>query len=208
MRKTFISLLSSLALAGCYSSRPFPEMHRSEFDFCAEKSYTICVEPFETEEECESAFGRNITKKDFLPFFVQIENNSNFPIRIPRQSFEFKDSLDNEWKQADSFEISQKYHRIAALEGYFAFPVRTLVLWNALKWNEKIDADFKNKQLRDQVQLSPEESSRGFVYFQAPKNTNYKNFDTLDGKLTFSVYEEEREITYTANLSKQKIVTK
>jgi hypothetical protein len=161
------STVFSVLFIGCASYKP--QMVRMEpmeayHSQCAKSDICIAVEPYDNSSKAKSAFYIDVTQKSIKPIQVVIDNKSNFNILITRSQIRLVDRSGNEYQPVNSkyvFSIFEKNELMHALFGFGIFSYMA-----AEKANEKMQADWYDKELPEERTVISNRKATGFVFFE------------------------------------------
>lgn len=151
--------------AGCYTVRPIPLREMDEYS-CREKvgDVTIAAEAFVGRHSAD-VFNHDVNEKGFLPVLVLVRNDGSVPVTINGGDICLRDSSDRTCHRVPAKVVASTCERNAGVEAALLFGM--LSFMDANQSNDKMHADWQEKELATRLVVPPKSSSYGFAYFQA-----------------------------------------
>lgn len=180
----FLGFIALLGLAGCahYCPHPIKKLASKKNQESSEKSITMATYVY-TKADCRYFLDRNLIAKGYQPIQITITNNSSHTYKIAKENFSLP--------TVPSEIVAQSAHTntVARALGYgiaaiFVFPFIIPAIVDSIgseKANQKLDADFARKSLRDQA-LKPHRITNGLIFVAN---------EDFDEDFTFTVIDQE-----------------
>ncbi len=165
-----IILTLSFGLASCASYKA------GQIDVRPIDEYTIrtkvegiscAADPYDTAEKAKQGFYEDITSQGFYAIHLIFSNETDDRVMILRNSVELLDSAGNTYRSVRANVMSDtcEHNKMSyALLGFGIFSYMS-----AEEANKKMATDWRDKEIPDQMIISPRRKTNGFVYFQLPK---------------------------------------
>lgn len=125
---------------------------------------TIAVDPFDDPAKSKSAFYVDLTEKNIKPLHIVIDNNAPDSIMIIRQDIVLTDSTGNEIQPVNSNYVFNQFDKNELLYGIFGFGIFSYM--SAEEANEKMKADWYEKELPEERVVASKRKASGFVFFE------------------------------------------
>ena len=176
-RKPFflLSVVLTLGLAGC-ASYQYGRVDVRLIDQYSLRTIaggiSLAVEPYDTTEKAKEGFYEDVTTEDFYPVQLIFQNDSNDRIIVLRETVELVDAGQNVFRPVRStimFNAFEKNKMAYALLGFGIFSYMS-----AEEANRKMETDWREKEIPDNLIVSSGRKANGFVYFKLPKGQKIK----------------------------------
>ena len=152
---------------------------------------TIVVEPFDTSQKIKSAFYIDTSQKNIYPIQIIVENNGKDEIVWE------KDKIKLIYKEGDVYKpVNSQYVVNKFKHDEIAYALLGFGIWSymsAQQANEKMRADWQEKELPEEKIILPDKKISGFVFFETKKHLSgckieieIKNLKTSE-KFLFSI---------------------
>lgn len=156
---------------------------------------TIAADAYDTTEKAKQVFYEDVLSKCFHPIQLIIQNNTKDRIIILKETVELIDASENSFRPVSSVIMSDacQHNKMAyALLGFGIFSYMS-----AEEANKKMAADWRDKELADQVMVEPGRKKDGFLYFKLPEGKTTKG-----SKLRFTgeKLESKENISFEINM--------
>jgi hypothetical protein len=160
-----------IALVGCATYKRGVVDIRPVTDYTTRTtvdSVTVAADAYDSPDKAKAGFYVDVTSKGYYPVNLIIGNDSGERILVPRESIQLVDQNGNTIRTTrsanmfDEFEISKMTY--AMLGGIFSY-------MSAEDANKKMESDWRDKEIVEQLILSPATKGNGFVYFKIPSGT-------------------------------------
>ncbi len=172
-----LSIVALVGLSGCarYKVHPLPRLKPTQSSFINTKSVHMAYHVF-TAKDCKTYLDRNVIAQGYQPIHITITNSSNHSMQFSLKNF----SLPTVPVKKVAKQVHTNTGGRAAVYGFaalfmwpFAIPAIVDGIGSA-EANEKLNADFKEKALRDQM-LDPFETINGLVFVPVESfDSNFK----------------------------------
>lgn len=166
MRK-ILAFVLLLGLAGCatYKSQMVNvepiDMYKNKVTV---SDIMVAAEPFDTADKAKSAFYIDLAKKDIKPIQLVIENGSADNILVQRSRITLVDSAGNETKRVNAAYVFDRFEKNELAYAFWGFGIFSYM--SAEKANEKMKADWYEKELVEEKTLTTKRNVSGFVFFE------------------------------------------
>lgn len=133
---------------------------------------SVAAEPYDTPEKAKQGFYDDVTSEGFYPVNLIIQNDTNDRVIVLRETVELIDSSGNIYRPVRStimFNSFEKNKIAYALLGFGIFSYMS-----AEEANRKMETDWRDKEIPDQVIILSGRKTNGFVYFRLPKGRTTK----------------------------------
>lgn|SRR3989338_682634 len=165
--KKFFPIILFLGLTGCatYKSQVVNvEPIHAYRDKATVSDITVAVDVFEQSDKVKSAFYVDLTKKDVRAVQLLVENGSADNILITRSKISASDSAGNEAKRVNASYVFDRFEKNELAYAFWGFGIFSYM--SAEKANEKMKADWHEKELEEEKTLPVKRSASGFVFFE------------------------------------------
>jgi hypothetical protein len=162
-------LAGALAIQGCASYqygvidvRP-AEQYPSR---TAAKGIALAVDPYDSKEKAEAAFYVDVTSEGFYPVNLIFRNDTKDRVVVLRDTVELIDATGNTNRPVRyniMFGAFEKSKMAYALLGFGIFSYMS-----AEDANRKMETDWRQKELPEQLIIQAGRKADGFVYFRLP----------------------------------------
>jgi hypothetical protein len=165
-----IILALSLGLVSCatYKAGQINVRAIDEYTTKTNAGGILCAaDPYDTSEKAKQGFYEDVTSVGFYPIHLIFSNETGDRVMILRDSVELVDSAGNTYRSVRSNVMSDtcEHNKMSyALLGFGIFSYMS-----ADEANKKMATDWREKEIPDQLIISPGRKTNGFVYFQLPK---------------------------------------
>jgi hypothetical protein len=184
LQPSFLVIMVSLfAIAGCATYKRTPvevgalDIYKSKV---TTKGITIAADPIDNTEEAKDNFYVDVTKANFFPVLIIVQNDTSDRLYFFKDSVELTKSNGAIYRPASSAIMADacEHNKMAyALLGFGIFSYMS-----ADEANRKMASDWRDKELPDTFIINPGRRRHGFLYFELPEG------DTPGGStLTFMV---------------------
>ena len=193
-----IFLFSWLAITGCASYqygivdvRP-AEQYSSRV---AANGISLAADPYDSKEKAESAFHVDVTSEGFYPINLIFRNDTKDRVIILRDTVELIDATGNTNRSVRynvMFSAFEKSKMAYALLGFGIFSYMS-----AEDANRKMESDWRQKEIPEQLIIQAGRKADAFVYFRLPQGKTPKG-----GKLILEAesLETKQKIPLEVNL--------
>lgn len=133
---------------------------------------SAAADPYDTAEKAQRGFYQDVTREGFFPVQLIFKNDTNDRVIVLRETIELIHLNGNIYRPVRSTTIYNSFenNKIAyALLGFGIFSYMS-----AEEANRKMESDYRDKELPDQLIILPGLRSNGFAYFQLPKGSTTK----------------------------------
>jgi len=144
------------------------------------KGITVAADPIDNEIEARENFYVDVTKANFFPVLIIVQNDTSDRIIFLKESVELTDPKGNYYRPVSSAVMADacEHNKMAyALLGFGIFSYMS-----AEEANRKMASDWRDKELPESSFTNPGRKRYGFLYFELPEG------ETLSGyRLSFVV---------------------
>ncbi len=125
---------------------------------------TVAAEAFEAPDKVKSAFYIDVTQKDIRPVHLFIANGPADDVRITRAQITLADSAGNEAKRVNAAYVFDRFEKNELAYAFWGFGIFSYM--SAEKANEKMKADWHEKEFEEERTLPVKRNASGFVFFE------------------------------------------
>ena len=139
---------------------------------CGIQGIWFAADPCDCPEKAKQGFYVDVTKRGFYPVNLVFENETNDRLLILREKIELIDASGNIHRPVRStimFDDFEKNEMAYAILGFGIFSYMS-----AEEANGKMEADWREKEIPDQLIILPDRKGNGFVYFQLSEGRTIK----------------------------------
>jgi len=129
---------------------------------------TIVVEPFDTFQKIKSAFYIDTSTKNVYPIQIITKNNGKDEILWARDKVKLIDADGGIYKPVTSQYVADKFKKDEFAYAIFGFGIWSYM--SAQQANEKMRADWREKELPEEKIILPDKDISGFVFFETKKH--------------------------------------
>lgn len=163
MTITLVAVTSILGSAGCYTVKPIPLRQIDEYPVRESVSdVTVAVEALR-DRACEEVFNRRLSSKGFVPVLVVVGNRSNSVVTLLGSGIQLQDEAGQIHHRVPARVVAAKYERQPGLEAVLLFGM--LSFMDANQHNDKLHADWAEKELGQRMIVRPHTTVHGIAYF-------------------------------------------
>lgn len=156
--------MSTFATAGCYTAKPIPLRQISEYPVRESVSHvTVAAEPFRG-RACAKVFNHRINDKGFLPVLILAENKGDSRATLLGSEIQLEDEAGQVHRRVPANVVAAKFERKPGVEAVFFFGL--LSFMDASQHNDKLHADWAEKELGQRVIIRPHTTVHGIAYFE------------------------------------------
>ena len=158
------------AITGCATYKRTPvqvgtvDTYKSKM---STKGITVAADPIDNEIEAKENFYVDVTKVNFFPVLIIVQNDTSDRIIFLKESVELIDPKGNYYRPVSSAVMADacEHNKIAyALLGFGIFSYMS-----AEEANRKMASDWRDKELPDSSITNPGRKRHGFLYFELPE---------------------------------------
>ncbi len=133
---------------------------------------SVAADSYDTSDKTKGAFYVDVTEEGFYPINLIIKNDSNSRVLILRETIDLMDTGGNIYRPVRSTIMSQTFEKNKMAYALLGFGIFSYM--SAEEANKKMEADWREKELPEQLIILPDRKNYGFVYFQLPKGKTTK----------------------------------
>jgi hypothetical protein len=137
------------------------------------KNYGIsfAADPFDTSEKAKDAFYADITSRGYYPVQLIFKNDTSDKVMVLRETVELESggSLYRPVRSSNMFNDFEHNKMAYALLGFGIFSYMS-----AEEANRKMETDWREKEMPEQLIVLPGRTAHGFVYFKLPQGTTLR----------------------------------
>jgi hypothetical protein len=133
---------------------------------------SAAADAYDNAEKAQRGFYQDVTREGFFPVQLVFKNDTNDRVIVLRETIELIHTSGNIYRPVRSTAIYNSFenNKIAyALLGFGIFSYMS-----AEEANRKMETDYRDKELAEQVIILPGLRANGFAYFQLPKGSTTK----------------------------------
>lgn len=175
-RKVFIIVgvffLSSLLGCASYKPQAISVCKIDEYTLCAKKdNISFAADPYDNSEKAKSAFYADVNSQGYYPVQLIFKNDTPDKIMLLRQTVELESGgkLYRTTRSSNMYNDFEHSKMAYALLGFGIFSYMS-----AEEANRKMEADWREKEMPEQLIVLPGLTSHGFVYFKLPPGTTLR----------------------------------
>lgn len=138
----------------------------------AAKGISLAVDPYDSKEKAEAAFYVDVTSEGFYPVNLIFRNDTKDRVIVLRDTVELIDATGNTNRPVRyniMFGAFEKSKIAYALLGFGIFSYMS-----AEDANRKMETDWRQKELPEQLIIQAGRRADGFVYFRLPQGRSLK----------------------------------
>lgn len=173
--RLIVIIFLSTSVYGCATHQVNPVDTRSVETYnnrVALDGVSAAADPYDDAEKSQRGFYQDVTREGFFPVQLVFRNDTNDRIIVLRESIELRHPNGNIYRPIRSNAMYNAFenNKIAyALLGFGIFSYMS-----AEEANRKMESDYRDKELPEQVVILPSLRASGFAYFQLPKGSTTK----------------------------------
>ncbi len=174
--KLILSLLAiiSLIIMGCASYQAQTISAGSVEGYALntkQEGISFAAEPYDTAGKAKSAFYADITSQGYYPVLLVIKNNTSENIMVSRGSVELE-TASNMYKTVRSSNMFNDFEHNKMAYALLGFGIFSYM--SAEEANRKMESDWREKEMSEQLIVQPGRTSHGFVYFKLPQGVSIR----------------------------------
>jgi hypothetical protein len=167
-------LFGLFTLFGCatYKPKTISACQIEEYALCTEKAgISFAADPFDTSEKTKTGFYADLTSAGYYPIQLIFRNDTAEKVMFLRNTveLEYSGGLSRTVRSTDMSNYFAHNKMAYALLGF-----GLLSYMSAEQANRKMEADWREKEMPEQLIVMPRQTSHGFVYFKLPEGTTIK----------------------------------
>jgi hypothetical protein len=126
---------------------------------------SFAAEPYDTAEQAKSAFYADVTSQSYFPVHIVVKNDSSENIMVLRDTAELQTAGNtyHSTRSSNMFNDFEHNKMAYALLGFGIFSYMS-----AEDANRKMESDWREKEMPEQLIVQPGRTGHGFVYFKLP----------------------------------------
>lgn len=173
-----LALLLLLGVASCATYKPgrievhpvdeYPQLSTVE-------GLSVAVDPYPSMEKAKQGFYVDVTRKGFLPVNLIFRNHTEERVRVRRETIELTDENGVVYKPVSAKVMYARFKKNLVTRflagSVISVAVGVVAAVSALLANRKMKADWRQKEIPDQLIIQPGRQMNGFVYFKVPEGT-------------------------------------
>ena len=161
----FIALPGS---AGCSAVKPIPVREVADYPNCQNVSNVrVAADAFRA-PRTRKTFNHGINEKGFLPVLIVVRNDSADSVTLNAGEIHLRDAMGRIHRRIPARVVAGNFERSPGAEAFFLFGLISFL--DADRWNEKLHADWQDKEIANRVIVQPHSTAYGFAYFELPKS--------------------------------------
>ncbi len=132
---------------------------------------SFAAEPYDTAEKAKGAFYADITSQGYYPVLLVFKNNTSENVMVLRGTVELETagSMYKAVRSSTMFNDFEHNKMAYALLGFGIFSYMS-----AEEANRKMESDWREKEMAEQLIVQPGRTSHGFVYFKLPQGVSIR----------------------------------
>lgn len=132
----------------------------------------VAADSYDSAEKAQKGFYQDVTSEGFYPVHLIFKNDTNDRVIVLRETVELIHASGNIYRPVRitiMYNAFEKNKMAYALLGFGIFSYMS-----AEEANRKMETDYRDKELAEQLIILPGLRANGFVYFQLPKGSTMK----------------------------------
>ncbi len=132
---------------------------------------SFAADPFDTSEKVKDGFYADVTGRGYYPVQLIFKNDTSDKILVLRETVELESggSLYRPVRSSNMYNDYEHNKMAYALLGFGIFSYMS-----AEEANRKMEADWREKEMPEQLIVLPGRTAHGFVYFKLPQGTTLR----------------------------------
>lgn len=126
------------------------------------------LQPYDTADKTKAAFYIDLTSKNIKPVQMLFENKSDDNILITRSQLVLTDTAGAEVKPVNSNYVYGKFEKNELAYAFWGFGIFSYM--SAQDANNKMKADWHEKEFTEEKTLAPHRKISGFVFYETPNH--------------------------------------
>lgn len=171
----FLLIIFSMVLFGCatYQAKTISANPIEGYAFSTKKDgIYFAAEPFDTSEKAKDAFYADVTSYGYYPVQLIFKNSNTDKILLLRETVELESggTVHRPVRSSNMYNDFEHNKMAYALLGFGIFSYMS-----AEEANRKMESDWREKEMAEQLIVLPGRTSHGFVYFKLPPGTSLRS---------------------------------
>lgn len=171
-KQTAALLLAALFLgpSGCASYQPGAIQVGAidEYPYrTAREGISLAADPYDSKEKAERGFYVDLNSQRFYPINLILKNDTNDPIIVLRETIELIDASGNVHRPIRGSIMYNAFEKSKIAYALLGFGIFSYM--SADEANRKMEADWREKEIPDQLTILSGRRANGFAYFQLPE---------------------------------------
>ena len=133
---------------------------------------SLAVDPYDSTEKAEKGFHVDVTSEGFYPVNLIFKNDTKDHVIVFRDSIVLIDGSGNSRRPVRGANMYNAFENNKIAYAFFGFGI--LSYMSAEEANRKMETDWRQKEIPEQLVIQPGRKANGFVYFQLPKDQTVK----------------------------------
>ena len=195
---TVIMVVFTMAIIGCASYKPGQVAVNDVTQYTNIQSHNgidVAVDLYSEEMKTKESFYLNVNEKNYYPVNLIVKNNSNNKLLLIRNNVDIVDSIGNIYSPCSCVVMTSEFERNKMAYALLGFGIFSYM--SAEEANNKMETDWRDKELADEIIINPRRRNSGFIYFKFPVGSKPKGM-TL--KLAFEALETGETIPFEITL--------
>ena len=133
---------------------------------------SLAADPYDSSEKGQKGFYVDVTSEGFYPVHLIFKNDTNDRVIVLRETVELITASGTIYRPVRStimYNAFEKSKMAYALLGFGIFSYMS-----AEEANRKMEGDWRDKEIPEQLIILPALRANGFIYFQLPKGSTTK----------------------------------
>lgn len=188
----FLTFLFGVAGCASYKYGKIDVLQPEKYpNHTAVSGISLAADPYDSVEKAKAGFYVDVNSKRYYPVHLIFSNDSNERVMLEREKIQLIDGDGNQIAKVRSTVMADEceHNKMAyALLGFGIFSYMS-----ADDANKKMAADWRDKELVEQVIIAPGKKANGFLYFRIPERKNVTGYrlqaelEKIDSKETVAL---------------------
>lgn len=138
----------------------------------ANDGVSVAADPYDSAEKATRVFYQDVTNEGFFPIHLIFKNDTGDRVIVLRETIELIHASGNIYRHVRStamYNVFEKNKMAYALLGFGIFSYMS-----AEEANRKMETDYRDKEISEQLIIMPGLRASGFAYFKLPKGNTTK----------------------------------
>jgi hypothetical protein len=163
-------LTCSMLLSACASHKPgvVPLKETAQYtNFKESNGLEVAADLYAEESKTKEGFYLNVNEKSFYPVNLVVKNNTSSRFLLLKSNVKILDSKGSEFGHTPCTIMTSEFERNKMAYALLGFGIFSYM--SAEEANKKMEADWRDKELADEVIINPNRRNSGFLYFKFPE---------------------------------------
>lgn len=133
---------------------------------------SLAADSYDSTEKAKEGFYVDVTSEGFYPVNMILKNDTSDRVILLRETIELTDAGGNIHRPVRSTIMLQNFEKNKMAYALLGFGIFSYM--SAEEANRKMETDWREKEIQDQLIILQGRKNSGFVYFQLPKGMTTK----------------------------------